>query len=694
MEQQQHLDVGSDGVVKNIDALDGLVGKPLALDRRGRILAEAASSAKGGAQLVVDEKGALRITRKGDSDVVIRVAAGGTYSLFLTSDGTAYSCGYNDVGQLGRAVAAGDELTVNLDVISALSGVTVIDITAGLNGSHSLFLTSDLDVYSCGDNTYGQLGRAVASGDETTVNLGVITGLPEIAAFAAGQNQSFFITADGDVYSCGYNWNGQLGRAVASGDDATVNLGLIDGLSDVASASSGYYHTLFRTNGNEAYSCGKGLDGQLGRDVADGDESTVNLGLIDALSDVIAIAAGCDYSLFVVAGGTAYSCGFNWYGQLGRVTSLGQYTPLGVVDTVTNVAVVAAGWMHSLFITSTGAVYSCGFNYFGGLGRVANDGYAFEADVSIIPGLGGVVAAAAGHSHSFFLTADGRVYNCGNNSGGRLGRAVTSGSREEVNLGMISRAYLPMAEEDDADSHIFRIPVFQYAPVTKAKHLVTREYMDWQLVEKAGAAHGHAISGVAGLQAALDGKSDTDHTHDADDIDGLDEAIAELVGDGEAQVITLEADVDEYTVTHTLGSTILVGACYDVATGRYVDVGIRIASSTSVVISLDANASIGAGVDELRVVLIRSASGGNGGEVDVSDVDGLQAALDAKASIASPALTGTPTAPTATAGTDTTQIATTAFVAAALDDKITSGTDDLTAGSTPLASGVLHVVYE
>ncbi|CRK76347.1 MULTISPECIES: hypothetical protein [Roseobacteraceae] len=50
----------------------------------------------------------------------------------------------------------------------------------------------------------------------------------------------------------------------------------------------------------------------------------------------------------------------------------------------------------------------------------------------------------------------------------------------------------------------------------------------------------------------------------------------------------------------------------------------------------------------------------------IAQVTGLQTALDAKAAHASPALTGSPTAPTATAGTNTTQIATTAFVAAAI----------------------------
>ena len=53
-----------------------------------------------------------------------------------------------------------------------------------------------------------------------------------------------------------------------------------------------------------------------------------------------------------------------------------------------------------------------------------------------------------------------------------------------------------------------------------------------------------------------------------------------------------------------------------------------------------------------------------------SDITGLDAALAAKAPLASPALTGTPTAPTATGGANNTQIATTAFVAAAISGVI------------------------
>ena len=54
----------------------------------------------------------------------------------------------------------------------------------------------------------------------------------------------------------------------------------------------------------------------------------------------------------------------------------------------------------------------------------------------------------------------------------------------------------------------------------------------------------------------------------------------------------------------------------------------------------------------------------------ISNVDGLQGALNAKAPLASPNLTGTPTAPTVASNTNTTQIATTEFVQSAINAKI------------------------
>ena len=64
----------------------------------------------------------------------------------------------------------------------------------------------------------------------------------------------------------------------------------------------------------------------------------------------------------------------------------------------------------------------------------------------------------------------------------------------------------------------------------------------------------------------------------------------------------------------------------------------------------------------------------------IADVTGLQTALDAKAPLASPALTGTPTAPTQTQGNNSTRLATTAYVD--------------TLGATKAASAHTHAISE
>ena len=61
-----------------------------------------------------------------------------------------------------------------------------------------------------------------------------------------------------------------------------------------------------------------------------------------------------------------------------------------------------------------------------------------------------------------------------------------------------------------------------------------------------------------------------------------------------------------------------------------------------------------------------------GAEID-TELTAVASAISSKADLNSPALTGTPTAPTASAATSTTQLATTAFVQTALSSSFTTG---------------------
>ena len=62
----------------------------------------------------------------------------------------------------------------------------------------------------------------------------------------------------------------------------------------------------------------------------------------------------------------------------------------------------------------------------------------------------------------------------------------------------------------------------------------------------------------------------------------------------------------------------------------------------------------------------------SGTEID-DEYNAIQTAINSKANTNSPAFTGSPTAPTATAGTNTTQLATTAFIQAALQSSYPVG---------------------
>ena len=70
---------------------------------------------------------------------------------------------------------------------------------------------------------------------------------------------------------------------------------------------------------------------------------------------------------------------------------------------------------------------------------------------------------------------------------------------------------------------------------------------------------------------------------------------------------------------------------------------------------------------KIRVNTLSYDTGSGDVDIAVSSIPDA-AAMNAKADLASPTLTGTPAAPTAASGTNTTQIATTAFVTAAIPD--------------------------
>ena len=83
----------------------------------------------------------------------------------------------------------------------------IVDIKCGF--SHTLALTSSQEVYSCGRNIYGQLGRTTV--DVSHTSLYQIPDLREIARIECGEDHSICIDSYDNLYFFGCNESGELG---------------------------------------------------------------------------------------------------------------------------------------------------------------------------------------------------------------------------------------------------------------------------------------------------------------------------------------------------------------------------------------------------------------------------------------------------------------------------------------------------
>jgi alpha-tubulin suppressor-like RCC1 family protein len=358
-------------------------------------------------------------------------SAGDSHTLILTDTGQVYSFGSNNFGELGRVAYSSSETANNIGLIPGLTDV--VEVSAGEN--ISLFRLSDGSVWGAGNNSQGALVNLGLGGNETTSNLGQITGLPAIKMIVAGTKSTFFLSTMGEVYSAGVGVNGELGR-----DNTTEILGKIPGLSNVYQVASGAAHTLFLLKTGLVYGCGNDMYGQLNNfDNPDGWLGT-DIRQVKDLSNIIQIAAGEGTSFFLRNDGKVFSCGDGERGKLGKAVSYnpetGQYEKFGIITGLSNIIQISSKGNHTTFVDSSHHIFNCGSNIWGQLAREVMDGDSFSPNLGQITGFS-VTAASAGVFFSVFKESNGSYYSCGTNYYGQLGRIIASGNESTINLGII-----------------------------------------------------------------------------------------------------------------------------------------------------------------------------------------------------------------------------------------------------------------
>jgi len=366
---------------------------------------------------------------------IISVASNRRQSMALAADGGVYTWGDNSYGQLGDGSTTQRNTPVRV-LKGEYNGTTYLGdnpankITAVAMGyAHSIALAEDGSVYTWGKNNCGQLGDGSTTQRNTPVRVlkGEYAGTTylgdnpsnKIIAVAAGYDYSIALAEDGSVYTWGKNNYGQLGDGTTN--DKTTPVRVLKGeyagttyLGDnpsnkIIAVALGYYHSIALAADGSVYSWGYNFYGQLGdgsttqrntpvRVLKGAYDGTAYLG-DNPSNKIIAVAAGSDYSIALTEDGSVYTWGYNSNGQLGDGSTTQRNTPVRVLkgeyagttylgDNPSNkIIAVALGYAHSIALAEDGSVYTWGYNYSGQLG----DGSTTQRNTPVrVKGVGGV----------------------------------------------------------------------------------------------------------------------------------------------------------------------------------------------------------------------------------------------------------------------------------------------------------------
>jgi alpha-tubulin suppressor-like RCC1 family protein len=203
---------------------------------------------------------------------IVSIASGIAHGLAVRNDGTVWSWGWNDSGQLGNGIQGSRANPMDSPIpvqvlapggVGFLNGVS--SVAAGL--ASSLALLADNTVVQWG--FYDPVG---VNGSTTPVPVpgpGGAGVLSDVSAISAGAMGSHFLALkrDGTVWAWGNNANGQLGDGTTTGRATPVHVagpGGVGFLTDVIAVSAGGVFSVAVRRDGTVWAWGANTDGELG----------------------------------------------------------------------------------------------------------------------------------------------------------------------------------------------------------------------------------------------------------------------------------------------------------------------------------------------------------------------------------------------------------------------------------------------
>ena len=319
--------------------------------------------------------------RVGTSTSWASVAAGSAHTVAIQADNTLYAWGLNDNGQLGL----GNLINQNAPqpVATGTSWAS-----AGAGSSHTVAVRLDGSLWAWGLNTSGQLGLSNTTSQSTPQRVGTGTSW---ASAAAGGSHSVAARADGTLWAWGLNTSGQLGLANNTNQNTPQPVGTT---TNWLSAATGDAHTVALQADGSLWAWGSNATGQLGLGNL-ANQTTPQA--VPAVTTWLSVTAGTGYSAGEQGCGATWAWGLNASGQVGDGSTSQRPSPVIIFNPISLLTFSPATAGAGSPVTVTGltlmgltALTVNGVNAFASVTNRTATGFSFVVPASAPVGAGTV----------------------------------------------------------------------------------------------------------------------------------------------------------------------------------------------------------------------------------------------------------------------------------------------------------------
>jgi alpha-tubulin suppressor-like RCC1 family protein len=214
-----------------------------------------------------------------------QVSGGDRHSLGLRTNGTAWAWGFNTNGRLGDGTT-----TQRTSPVSVVGGFADwCQVSAG--NYHSLGVRQNGTIWSWGRNNGGQIGDGTTTDRSSPVS--VVGGFCDWCQVSAGGSHSLGVRQNGTAWAWGSNFRTQIGDGTTT--DRSSPVSVVGGFTDWCQLSAGREHSLGLRQNGTAWAWGIGFDGRLGDDTTTGRNSPVLV--VGGFADWCQLSAGFEHSL-------------------------------------------------------------------------------------------------------------------------------------------------------------------------------------------------------------------------------------------------------------------------------------------------------------------------------------------------------------------------------------------------------------